>query len=107
MEKNQILFNTATGEKITDPEKIKAALSKAERIHLYSFINLLNPRGGTMEKESLSHEIYSYLKTVIESWTDSKYSDSLDIETVLEFINKEAHKELKVAIDKLENQYLK
>jgi len=69
----------------------------AKRIHLYSFDNLLRPRGGLAQKESLSFYIIERLKDCFESWTDKKYGDSKDKQTVLLKLRENLEQEVNIA----------
>ena len=56
---------------------------EAKQIHFYSFKDILRPRGGLAQKESLSLYILEKLRRLYESWTNSKYADSKSEEEVL------------------------
>ena len=53
------------------------------QIHLYSFENVLRPR-GSMKKESLGLEIFEKLKEAYDSWTNPKYGDNPSIDFLID-----------------------
>jgi len=76
----------------------------AKRIHFYSIKNILRPRGGVMEKESLSEVIYERMKLAFDSWTDPKYADSKKPVIVYRQIMKNLEEEVAIAIQKFEKE---
>jgi len=48
----------------------------AEQIHLYSYHDVLRPRGGILQKESLSAYLLERLEDAYANWTDPKYADN-------------------------------
>ena len=74
------------------------------RIHLYSFRNVLRPRGGTMEKESLGLDIYERLQGAYEEWTNPKYGDNPEASEVLKQIRKNLMEEVETAWNKFTNE---
>lgn len=69
----------------------------AKRIHLYRFENMLRPRGGVAQKESLSLIIAEQLQTYFESWTDPEYGDSRPRGEVLAGLEQVLKEEVSVA----------
>lgn len=55
----------------------------AVRIHLYNYKNVLRPRGGVLQKESLSGYILDRLQGAFEEWSDSKYGDNPEVTELL------------------------
>ena len=74
------------------------------RIHLYSHRNVLKPRGGTMEKESLGLVIYERLQGVYEEWTDPKYGDNPEVSELLKQLRKNLMAEVEAAWNKFTNE---
>ena len=71
-------------------------LGQIKRTHLYDIRNILRPR-GPMQKESLSLEIYDYLKEAFEYWSNLKYSDSVTAEKLLPLLKRNLEQEVAIA----------
>ena len=71
----------------------------AIRIHLYSYRNVLRPR-GSMEKESLGLVIYERLTSTYEDWSDQKYGDNPRPDELLRQLRKNLLSEVEAAWDK-------
>jgi len=69
----------------------------AVEVHLYNPKNVLRPRGGVMQKESLSAYIFDKLDYLIESWTDPKYGDSMDKQEFSNLLWKNLQEEVNTA----------
>ena len=74
------------------------------RIHLYSFRNVLRPRGGTMKKESLGLVIYERLMGAYEEWTDPKYGDNPEVSELLKLLRRNLMEEVETAWTKFTNE---
>jgi len=72
-------------------------LEEVKQLHLYSFRNILRPRGGLAQKESLSLLILEKLKSCYESWTDPKYADSKSKEEVVAQLRENLEQEVNIA----------
>ena len=70
---------------------------ESKQLHLYSFRNILRPRGGLAQKESLSLYILEKLRSCYESWTDPKYADSKPEEEVLLQLKENLEQEVNIA----------
>lgn len=73
MKKNKVIVRITKDGKAIPISKIPPG---SVRVHLYNFKNVLRPRGSSMDKESLSLDIYEELKSAFESWTDPVYGDN-------------------------------
>jgi hypothetical protein len=69
-------------------------------IHLYNFSNVLRPRGGKLQKESLSLTIYEKLQSYFESWTNQKYGDSRPTKVVIAQLRENLLEETTTAYDR-------
>lgn len=92
-------------KKITDPDEIRNMIRKGTQIHFYDQKNILRPRGGEMEKESLSLSIYEKLESAFESWTDKKYGDALSRAGAIKQIEKNAKEEFETAMKAFKQKY--
>ena len=72
--------------------------------HLYRSENLLRPRGGKLQKESLSLKILEQLRSSYESWSDPKYGDSLSKEELFTILAHNLSQEVFYAWDKFLNE---
>lgn len=80
--------------------KEKISIPKgAIRIHLYSYRNVLKPR-GSMKKESLGLEIYERLISVFEDWSNSNYGDNLEPDELIRQLRKNLMSEVETAWEK-------
>jgi len=70
---------------------------ETKQLHLYSFENILRPRGGLAQKESLSLYILEKLKSCYESWTNPKYIDSKPEEEVVAQLKENLEQEVNIA----------
>lgn len=68
-----------------------------KQYHLYKIENVLKPQ-GSLRNESLSLHILEKMKDALESWTDPKYSDSVDVDTIADMIILNLQKEVTTAI---------
>jgi len=68
-----------------------------KQVHPYLFKNVLRPRGGIAQKESLSLYITDRLKSCFESWTDPKYADSQPEEKVISQLQENLLEEVSIA----------
>lgn len=73
-------------------------------LHLYHPENLLRPRGGKLQKESLSLKILEVLRSTYESWSDPKYGDSLTKEELFALLARNLSQEVFYAWDKFLNE---
>lgn len=87
--------------KTTRLEKIPEG---AVRVHLYNFSNILRPR-GTLQKESLSLNIYEKLTSSFKEWTDKDHGDSRLPEEVIEKLKQNLKEEVDNAFDKFLNEF--
>ncbi len=71
----------------------------AIRIHLYSYRNVLKPR-GSMKKESLGLEIYDRLKSTFEDWSNPDYGDNPEPDELLKQLRKNLLSEVENAWEK-------
>lgn len=71
--------------------------AKLVQVHLYDPKNMLRPRGGIMQKESLSALIYEKLVRTEETWTDPKYGDCLSEYKVLKILRHNLDEEVQIA----------
>lgn len=69
----------------------------AVQIHLYNPKNVLRPRGGVMQKESLSAYIFDRIDYLIETWTDPKYGDSMDKQEFSKLLFNNLQEEVNIA----------
>lgn len=69
------------------------------RIHLYSYHNVLKPR-GSMKKESLGLGIYERLTDVFNDWTNPDYGDNPSEGQLLKQLRKNLWSEVEVAWNK-------
>lgn len=81
-------------------EKIKKLPKNAVRIHLYNVQNVLRPRGGKLQKESLSLYIYDKLNSVYEDWTNLDYGDNPSKKELLEIVENNMIEEVQLAWEK-------
>jgi len=72
-------------------------MEEVKQLHLYSFRNILRPRGGLAQKESLSLYILEKLRSCYESWTNPKYADSKPEEEVLSQLKENLEQEVNIA----------
>ena len=77
----------------------KSIPETAIRIHLYSYKNVLKPR-GSMKKESLGLEIHERLESVFEDWSDPNYGDNPSRSELLKQLRKNLFSEVESAWDK-------
>lgn len=68
-------------------------------LHLYHPENILRPRGGKIQKESLSSRILEQLRSAYESWTDPRYGDSLTKEELFPLLARNLSQEVYYAWD--------
>lgn len=73
-------------------------LMKIERFHLYSVEDVLRPR-GSMQKESLSLDIYRRLILIFESWSNGGYADALPFKELKDRILANLREEVDAAIE--------
>lgn len=78
----------------------------AQRVHLYNFDNVLRPRSGRLEKESLSAAVLEHLRSAFNSWTDPRYGDSVTPAMALDKIVENAHEELEYALRRFRRDVL-
>jgi len=71
----------------------------AIRIHLYSYHNVLKPR-GSMKKESLGLSIYERLTDTYEDWTNPDHGDNPSEDELLKQLRKNLLSEVETAWDK-------
>ncbi len=71
----------------------------AIRIHLYSYRNVLKPR-GSMKKESLGFEIYERLTSIFKDWSNPDYGDNPEPYELLEQLRKNLFSEVESAWEK-------
>jgi len=71
----------------------------AIRIHMHHYQNVLRPRGGVLQKESLSIDILQRLKDYYESWTDPKFGDNPTREKLISVLEKNLQEEVQFAVD--------
>ena len=71
----------------------------AIRIHLYSYHNVLKPR-GSMKKESLGNSIYERLTDTYEDWTNPDHGDNPSVDELLKQLSKNLLSEVETAWDK-------
>jgi len=71
----------------------------AIRIHLYSYRNVLKPR-GSMKKESLGLEIYERLKSTFKDWSNSDYGDNPEPDELIRQLRKNLFSEVETAWEK-------
>ena len=71
----------------------------AIRIHLYSYRNVLKPR-GSMEKESLGLVIYERLVSTFDDWSNPNYGDNPKPDELLKQLRKNLLSEVEAAWDK-------
>jgi hypothetical protein len=69
------------------------------RIHLYSYHNVLKPR-GSMKKESLGLLIYERLTDTYEDWTNPDHGDNPSEDELLKQLRKNLLSEVEAAWDK-------
>jgi len=69
----------------------------AVEIHLYDIENILKPRGGEMQKESLSAYVADKLDGLFESWTNPKYGDSVDKQELSKILWRNLNEEVNLA----------
>lgn len=69
----------------------------AIQIHVYNVKDILRPRGGILQKESLSSSILERLESAYESWTDPIYGDNPTKEELLEIIETNLEQEFNFA----------
>ena len=81
------------------PKKKKSIPKGAIRIHLYSYHNVLKPR-GSMKKESLGLSIYERLTDTYEDWTNHDYGDNPSEDELLKQLRKNLLSEVETAWDK-------
>jgi hypothetical protein len=72
------------------------------RIHLYSYHNVLKPR-GSMKKESLGNSIYERLADTYEDWTNPDHGDNPSEDELLKQLRKNLLSEVETAWDKFIN----
>ena len=72
-------------------------MEEVKQLHIYSFRNILRPRGGLAQKESLSLYILEKLRSYYESWTNPKYADSKPEEEVLLQLKENLEQEVNIA----------
>lgn len=71
----------------------------AIRIHIYSYHNVLKPR-GSMQKESLGLLIYERLTDTYEDWTNPDHGDNPSEDELLKQLRKNLLSEVETAWDK-------
>ncbi len=69
------------------------------RIHLYSYHNVLKPR-GSMKKESLGNSIYERLTDTYEDWTNPDHGDNPSEDELLKQLRKNLLSEVEAAWEK-------
>ena len=74
----------------------------AIRIHLYSYHNVLKPR-GSMKKESLGNSIYERLTDTYEDWTNPDHGDNPREDELVKQLRKNLLSEVETAWDKFIN----
>jgi hypothetical protein len=83
---------------ISQEEADRLILSgKARRVHLYSYEDVLRPRGRSLDKESLSLYILEKLNSYFQSWTDPKYGDNPALEDLLKPLHDNLIEEVELA----------
>jgi len=86
------------------PERIDKIPEGAKQIHFYKPENILRPRGGRANKESLSLVIFEQLVSAYQSWTDPKYADSLTREEAIKAIKKNLDQEVDIAFSEFREE---
>ena len=81
------------------PKENNSTLDGAIRIHIYSYQNVLKPR-GSMQKESLGLLIYEHLTDTFDDWTNPDYGDNPAAEELLKQLRKNLLSEVEAAWDK-------
>jgi len=73
------------------------------RIHLYSYKNILRPRGH-MKKESVAEYILERLEGAFESWTDDDFADNPEVDDLIIKLKKNLSEEVDGAWDEFIKQ---
>lgn len=55
----------------------------AVKVHMYDYKNVLRPRGGAIQKESLSAYVLDRLEGAFEDWTNEAYGDNPSIDDLI------------------------
>ncbi len=90
----------------TDGKQIEVTqeqLDAAQRVHLYSFENVLRPRGRYMAKEGLGLCIFEKLQSAFESWTDPVYGENPSREVLMKTLGDNARAALQAALEALDD----
>ena len=91
-------FRRLTKEEAKDLQG-KIDRGEIKEVHLYSLENILRPRGGVLQKESLSQTILEKLISYYESWTDPRYGDNPDENELLRTMERNLKQEVEIAWD--------
>ena len=81
------------------PKENNSTPDGAIRIHIYSYHNVLKPR-GSMQKESLGLLIYELLTDTFDDWTNPGYGDNPSEDELLKQLRKNLLSEVETAWDK-------
>lgn len=81
------------------PKEKNSIPKGAIRIHLYSYRNVLKPR-GSMKKESLGLEIYERLTSIFEDWSNPNYGDNPEPDELIRQLRKNLMSEVEAAREK-------
>ena len=84
------------------PKENESIPKGAIRIHLYSYHNVLKPR-GSMKKESLGNSIYERLTDTYEDCTNPDHGDNPNEYELLKQLRKNLLSEVETAWDKFIN----
>jgi len=77
----------------------------AQQIHMYSYENVLRPRAGILQKESLSAHLLEKLEAAYEDWTDEKYADNPSPEDLFMMLQKNVTEEIIYAMTKFRENH--
>lgn len=72
--------------------------TELRRVHLYPWQDVLRPRGGVMQNESLSAEVFERMARAYSEWTDPEYGDLPEPAELRERIINNARAEMEAAI---------
>lgn len=84
------------------PKENNSTPDGAIRIHIYSYHNVLKPR-GSMKKESLGLLIYERLTDTFDDWTNPGYGDNPSENELLKQLRKNLMGEVEAAWEKFIN----
>ena len=91
-------FRRLTKEEAKDLQG-KIDRGEIKEVHLYNPENILRPRGGVLQKESLGLTILEKLISYYESWTDPRYEDNPDENELLRIMQRNLSQEVEAAWD--------